>query len=84
MNKPMYLGQAILDISKILMYKFGMIALNLDMKIKQSYAIWILMALLCILKQDFYKDIADDAERWFDTSNYNGKDERSLPVGKKR
>ena len=32
----------------------------------------------------FYKDIADDVERWFDISNYNEKDNRPLPIGKKK
>ena len=26
--------------------------------------------------------MSDDAERWFDTSNYDGNDKRPLPVGK--
>ena len=29
-----------------------------------------------IKTDDFYKDIANDVERWFDTSNYDEKDER--------
>ena len=32
--------------------------------------------------EDFYKDIADDVERWFDTSNYDKNDERPLSIGK--
>ena len=39
------------------------------MEIKQDYPIWILIALLCILKifvKYFYKDIANDVERLFD------------------
>ena len=28
--------------------------------------------------EDFYKDIADDVERQFDTSNYDENDERPL------
>ena len=40
--------------------------------------------MLHILKQDFYKDIASDVERWFDTSNYDEKDERPLPIGKNK
>ena len=30
----------------------------------------------------FYEDIADNVEKWFDTSNYNENDERPLPIGK--
>ena len=30
----------------------------------------------------FYKDIANNVERWFDTSNYDENDERLLPIGK--
>ena len=83
MNKLIYLVQAILDISKILMYKFWY-----DY-IKSKYGD---NARLCcmdtdsfviyIKTKDFYKDIADDVERWFDTSNYDEKDKRPLPIGK--
>ena len=85
MNKLIYLVQAILDISKILMYKFWY-----DY-IKSKYGD---NARLCcmdtdsfviyIKTKDFYKDIADDVERWFDTSNYDEKDERPLPIGKQK
>ena len=34
--------------------------------------------------EDFYKDIAPDVDRWFDTSNYDVKDKRPLPIGKKK
>ena len=34
--------------------------------------------------EDFYKDIADDVERQFDTSNYDENDERPLPIGKNK
>ena len=34
-----------------------------------------------IKREDFYKDIANDVERWFDTSNYDEKNERPLPIG---
>ena len=37
-----------------------------------------------IKTEDFYKDIADDVERWFDTSNYDKKDKRPLPIGKNK
>ena len=29
----------------------------------------------------FYKDIAGDVERWFDTSNYDEDNKRPLPIG---
>ena len=34
--------------------------------------------------EDFYKDIAGDVEKWFDTSNYDKNDERPLPIGKNK
>ena len=37
-----------------------------------------------IKTEDFYKDIAGDVERWFDTSNYDEKDKRLLPIGKNK
>ena len=36
---------------------------------------------LHIETEDFFKDIADDVERLFDTSKYDENDERSLPIG---
>ena len=80
-NKPVYLGQAILDLSKIVMYE-----LHYDY-MKWKYADENLT--LCymdtdsliydIKTKDFYKDIADDVEARFDTSGYNT--DRPLPVG---
>ena len=32
----------------------------------------------------FYKDIAGDVERWFDTSNYDENDKRPLLIGKNK
>ena len=37
-----------------------------------------------IRTEDFYKDIANDVERWFDTSNYDEKDNRPLSIGKNK
>ena len=34
-----------------------------------------------IKTEDFYKDIANDVERWFDTSNYDKNDKRPLKTG---
>ena len=46
---------------------------------------WILIILLHIFKQKiFFSDINNDVEQWFDTSNYDEKDNRSLPIGKNK
>ena len=37
-----------------------------------------------IKTEDFYKDIANDVEKWFDTSNYEDDDKRPLPIGKNK
>ena len=34
-----------------------------------------------IFTEDFFKDIANDFERWFDTSYYDQKDKRPLSIG---
>ena len=34
-----------------------------------------------IITEDFYEDIANDVEKWFDTSNYDKNDKRPLPIG---
>ena len=33
---------------------------------------------------DFYEDIANDVDKWFDTSKYNKNDNRPLPIGKNK
>ena len=37
-----------------------------------------------IKTKDFYNNISNDVEKWFDTSNYDKKDERPLPIGKNK
>ena len=34
-----------------------------------------------IKTEDFYKDISNDVEKWFDTSKYDKNDKRPLPIG---
>ena len=36
---------------------------------------------LNILTEDFFEDINNDVERWFDTSNYDGNDKRPVQTG---
>ena len=37
-----------------------------------------------IKTRDFYKDIADDVQKWFDISNYSENDTRPLPRGMRK
>ena len=53
------------------------------MQIEQNCVTLIPIVLLFILNtEDFYKDIANDVERRFDTSNYNENDKRPLLIHK--
>ena len=70
MNKPIYLGLSILEISKILMYEFWYDYTDTDSFI------------INIKTNDFYEDIASEIENRFDTSNYEVK--RPLPMGKNK
>ena len=37
-----------------------------------------------IKTEDFFQDISDDVEKWFDTSNDDKNDKRPLPIGKNK
>ena len=82
MNKPIYLGQAILDISKTLMYEFRYDYIKPKDKAKARLCYMDTDSFIIHIKtEDFYKDTADDVEKWFDTSKYDKNDKRPLPVG---
>ena len=82
MNKPVYVGQAVLDISKTLMYEFwyDYIIPKSDDKVK-----------LCCMDTDsfifhiktdvLYEDIMSDLEKWYDTSKIDQKLGRCIPIG---
>ena len=38
--------------------------------------------IIYIKTEDFFEDISNDVERWFDTSNYDANDKIPLPIGK--
>ena len=81
MNKPVYLGQAILDLSKTLMCEFHYNYMKhkyRDEDLKLCY-IDTDSLIYSIKTEDFYKDIADDVKARFDTSGYIP--DRPLPVG---
>ena len=68
MNKPIYLGQAILDIRKALMYEFwyDYIKPKYWDKVKLCYMDTDSF-IMHIETENFYKDIADDLKERFDT-----------------
>ena len=83
MNKPIYLGLSILEISKILMYEFWYDSMKpkYDDNIKLCYMDTDSF-IINIKTEDFYKDIANDVEKRFDTSNYEC--DRPLPTRKNK
>ena len=71
MNKPIYLGLSILDISKILMYEFWYDYMKLIYKNKVKLCYMDTDSLIMNIKtNDFYKDISYDVDKRIDTSNY--------------
>ena len=83
MNKPIYLGLSILEISKILMHEFWYD----NMKPKYGDNLKLCYTdtdsfIMNIKTEDFYKDIADHVEKRFDISKYEV--DRPLPTGKNK
>ena len=85
MNKPIYLGMSILDISKTLMYEFwyDYIKPKYQDKAKLCYMDTDSFAIY-INTEDFNEDIAGDVESWFDTFIYDENDERQRRIGKNK
>ena len=83
MNKPIYLGLSILEVSKILMYEFwyDYMKPKYNDNVKLCYMDTDSF-IMNIKTNDFYEDVANDVENWFDTSNYEVN--RPLPTGKNK
>ena len=85
MKKPVYLGQAILDLSKTLMYEF-----HYDyMRPKHGSKVRLCYMdtdsfVYEIEAEDFYRDIAKDVKKRFDTSGYSKDDNRPLSIGENK
>ena len=80
MNKPVYLGQAILDLNKIVMYEFHYDYMKQKYPEGLTFCYMDMDSLIYDIEtEDFYKDIAEDVQDRFDTSCYNP--DRPLPVG---
>ena len=84
MNKPVYLGQAILDVSKTIMYEFHYDYMKRKYDEKSLKLLYMNTDSLFydIKTKDFYKDIAEDVKTRFDTSGYVSG--RPLPIGKNK
>ena len=83
MNKRIYLGLSILEISKLLMYEFWYDYVkpkygnNVKLCYMDTYSF-----IMNIKTEYFYKDIANDVEKRFHTSSYEVN--RPLPTGKNK
>ena len=76
---------SILGISKTIMYKFWYDYLKpkYEDKVKLCYADTDSF-IIHVKTEDFFEDISNDVEKWFDTSNYDKNDIRPLPIGKNK
>ena len=83
MNKPIYLGLSILEISKILIYEFwyDYMKPKYNDNVKLCYMDTDSFV-MNIETEDFYEDIANDVEKRSDTSNYEV--DRPLPTVKNK
>ena len=82
-NKPVYLGMQILDVSKLLMYDFWFDYIKLKYQDKRKLCYMDADSSVILIAAYFYKDISNDVKKWFDTSNYSDC-KWSLPIGKNK
>ena len=81
-NKLIYLGMSMLDISQTLMYEFWYNHIKPKYQDKAKLCYMDTDRFVIYIKTDeFYKYIANDVKKWFDTSNYSKDDNRLLPIG---
>ena len=79
-NKPVYLGQTIVDLSKIVMYEFHYDYMEQKYPKRLTLCYMDTDSLIYDIEtDDFYKNIAEDIANRFDTSGYNPN--QPLPVG---
>ena len=79
MNKPIYLGLSILELSKITMYEFwyDYVKVKYEDRVRLCYMDTDSFV-LNVRTKDFYKDISEDVKDRFDTSNFYC--DRPLPI----
>ena len=82
MNKPIAVGQCILDKSKELMYTFWYDVIKPMYKDKAKLLYMDTDSFIILLQtDDFFKDISDIVDEWFDTSKYDKNLNRPLKTG---
>ena len=82
-NKPVYVGQAILDLSKLLMFDFHYNFIQRKYTYKRAKLLFTDTDSLMyqIKTDDFYADISEDIRSKFDTSDYPPNHESGILVG---
>ena len=82
MNKPVCVRQAVLDISKTLMYEFDYDYLKPKFEDNVKLCYMDTDSFIFPIKtEDFYEDIMSDLEKWYDTSQIDKKLRRYIPIG---
>ena len=82
MNKPVYLGMCILELSKIIMFDFHYNYIKPKYADKAKLLFTDTDSLMYEIEtEDFYKDIAGDVKDRFDTSDYPENHPSGIPTG---
>ena len=82
MNKPVYLGMCILDLSKTIMYDFHYNYIKSKYEDKAKLLFTDTDSLMYEIEtEDFYKDISEDVKDRFDTSDYPENHPSGIPTG---
>ena len=85
MNKPIYLGMCILDLSKIIMYDFHYNYIKSKYADKAKLLFTDTDSLMYEIEtEDFYKDISGDVKDRFDTSDYPENHPSGIPTGENK
>ena len=85
MNKPVYLGMCILDLSKTIMYDFHYNYIKSKYADKAKLLFTDTDSLMYEIEtEDFYKDIAGDVKDKFDTSDYPENHPSGIPTGENK
>ena len=85
MNKPIYLGMCILELSKIIMFDFHYNYIKSKYADKAKLLFTDTDSLMYeIQTEDFYKDISGDVKDKFDTSDYPENHPSGIPTGENK